>query len=186
MRPGDGLEGGYRTYSCKLKVMNVERRLDELGLTLPAPAALPTGVEIPFAWVRVHGSRAFVSGHGALATDGSPAGPFGKVPSKVTLEEAQHSARLAALAVLASLRNSLGDLDRVSAWLMVNGYVNAEPGYQQTTAVINPFSELIIDLYGADAGGHARTAIGVATVPLNLPVVISAEVEISTPNPETL
>ena len=60
---------------------------------------------------------------------------------------------------------------------MVNGYVNAEPGYQQTTAVINPFSELIIDLYGTGPGGHARTAIGVATVPLDLPVVISAEVE---------
>jgi enamine deaminase RidA (YjgF/YER057c/UK114 family) len=142
--------------------MDVERRLDELGLTLPAAAALPPGVEIPFAWVRVRGHWAFVSGHGALAADGSPAGPFGKIPSEVTLQEAQHSARLAVLAVL-------GDLDRVSAWLMVNGYVNAEPGYPQTTAVMNPFSDLIIDLYGADAESHARTTIGVATVPLNLP-----------------
>ena len=187
LRRGYGLEGGYRTYSCKLKVINIERRLDELGLTLPAPAALPTGVEIPFAV----GPRPWQPGvclrprrprHGRV----SRGWPFGKVPSEVTLEEAQHSARLAALAVLASLRNSLGDLDRGSAWLMVNGYVNAEPGYQQTTAVIHPFSELIIDLYGADVGGHACTAIGVATVPLNLPVVISAEVKIPTPNPETL
>jgi enamine deaminase RidA (YjgF/YER057c/UK114 family) len=113
--------------------MDIERRLDELGLTLPASAALPPGVEIPFAWVRVRGNRAFVSGHCALAADGSPAGPFGKVPSEVTLQEAQHSARLATLAVLASLKATLGDLDRVSAWLMVNGYVNAEPGYPQTT-----------------------------------------------------
>jgi enamine deaminase RidA (YjgF/YER057c/UK114 family) len=161
--------------------MDIERRLDELGLTLPPPAALPPGVEIPFAWVRVRGNRAFVSGHGALAEGGSPAGPFGKVPSEVTLQEAQRSARLATLAVLASLKTALGDLDRVSAWLMVNGYVNAEPGYPQTTAVMNPFSELIIELYGPDKGSHARTAIGVATVPLNLPVVISAEVEITQP-----
>lgn len=163
--------------------MDVERRLDKLGLTLPAEAALPPGVDIPFAWVRVRGNRAFVSGHGALGPDGSPAGPFGKVPSDVTLEEAEQSARLAALAVLASLKTALGDLDRVTAWLMVNGYVNAEPGYAQTTAVINPFSELIVDLYGADTGSHARTAIGVATLPLNLPVVISAEVEIDAPKP---
>jgi len=101
----------------------------------------------------------------------------------VTLEEAQRSARLATLAILASLKATLGDLDRVSAWLIVNGYVNAEPGYPQTSAVMNPSSELIIDLYGTDTGSHARTAIGVATVPLNLPVVISAEVEIVPPKP---
>ncbi|HEX3426330.1 MAG TPA: RidA family protein [Acidimicrobiales bacterium] len=163
--------------------MDVERRLDEFGLTLPAAAALPPGVAIPFAWVRVRGNRAFVSGHGALAADGSPAGPFGQVPNEVTLQEAQHSARLATLAVLASLKAVLGELDRVTAWLMVNGYINAEPGYPQTTAVMNPFSELIIDLFGADTGSHARTAIGVAAVPLNLPVVISAEVEIAVPEP---
>lgn len=163
--------------------MDIEGRLDELGLTLPAPAALPAGIDTPFAWVRLRGNRAFVSGHGALADDGSPAGPFGKVPSELTLEEAQHSARLATLAVLASLKAALGDLDHVSAWLMVNGHVNAEPGYPQTTAVLNPCSELIIDLYGPDTGGHARTAIGVASLPLNLPVVISAEIEIVPPTP---
>ena len=68
---------------------------------------------------------------------------------------------------------------------MVNGYVNAEPGYPQTTVVMNPFSELIIDLYGTDTGSHACTAIGVATVPLNLPVAISAEIEIAPPKPRS-
>ena len=77
---------------------------------------------------------------------------------------------------------SLGDLDRVTAWLTVNGFVNAEPGYPQTTAVMNPLSDLIVELYGMDAGAHARTAIGVATVPLNLPIVIAAEAEISKPD----
>ena len=64
-------------------------------------------------------------------------------------------------------------------WLTVNGYVNAEPGYRQTTAVINPCSELILDVYGTEAGAHARSAIGVASLPLDLPVVVSAEVEIT-------
>lgn len=129
------------------------------------------------------GDQAFVSGHGALAANGSPAGPFGKLPSEVTLQEAQHSARLATLAVLVSLKAVLGDLDRVSAWLMVDGHVNAEPGFPQTAATMNPCSELIIDLYGTDTGSHARTAIGVASVPLNLPVVISADIEIAPRKP---
>jgi enamine deaminase RidA (YjgF/YER057c/UK114 family) len=158
----------------------IERRLGDLGLVLPAETKLPPGVEIPFRWVRTRRDRAFVSGHGALKPDGSPAGPFGKVPNEVSLEEAQESARLTALAILASLRRELGNLDRVTNWLMVNGLVNAEPGYPQTTAVINPVSTLIVDLYGAEAGAHARTAIGVAALPMNLPVIISAELEIAT------
>jgi enamine deaminase RidA (YjgF/YER057c/UK114 family) len=161
-----------------LEVMEIEQRLSELGLDLPSPMVLPPGVEIPFAWVRVRGDRAYISGHGALQPNGSPAGPFGKVPVTVSLEAAQQSAGLATLAMLASLRRALGDLDRVSAWLVVNGYVNAESGYAQTTAVLNPCSSLILELYG-DAGVHARTAIGVAALPLELPVVISAEVEIA-------
>jgi hypothetical protein len=82
--------------------------------------------------------------------------------------------------MLASLKSALGDLDRVAAWLTISGYVNAEPGYAHTTAAMNPASELIVDLYGADGGTHARTAIDVVALPLNL-VVISAEVEIATP-----
>jgi enamine deaminase RidA (YjgF/YER057c/UK114 family) len=159
--------------------MKIERRLNDMGLILPAPTKVPPTVKIPFSWVRVRGNRAFVSGHGALQADGSPAGPFGKVPSEVSLEQAQESTRLACLAVLSGLKEALGDLDRVAAWLSVNGFVNADPGYPQTTAVMNPLSDLILDLFGTEAGAHARTAIGVAAVPLNLPVVISAEVEIS-------
>jgi enamine deaminase RidA (YjgF/YER057c/UK114 family) len=140
---------------------------------------LPPGVEIPFAWVRVRRARAYISGHGALQPDGLPAGPFGKVPVTVPpLKEAQHSARLAALAMLASLKRVLGDLDRVNAWLVVNGYVNAQSGFAQTIAVLNPCSSLLEELYGQE-GVHARTAIGVAALPLDLPVVISAEVEIT-------
>jgi len=149
-----------------------------MGVTLPDPVVVPQGMAIPFAWVRVRGNRAFVSGHGALAADGTPAGPFGRVPSAVSLEQEQESTRLATLAILSSLKATLGDLDRVTAWLIVSGFVNAEPGYPQTTAVMNPFSKLIVDLYGTEAGTHARTAIGVTAVSLDLPVVIAAEVEV--------
>ena len=158
---------------------SIETRLTDLGLRLPASPKLPPGVTIPFEWVRVRGKRAFVSGHGPLAPDGAPAGPFGKVPSEVPLEAAQESARLTALAMLSSLKEATGDLDRIAAWGIVNGFVNADPGYGQTTLVLNPFSDLILELFGPDIGAHARTAIGVATVPLNLPLVVSAEVELS-------
>lgn len=156
----------------------IERRLRDMGLELPPEAKLPPGVTIAFQWVRVRGDRAFVSGHGALATDGSPCGPFGKVPGDVTLEEAQSSAQSATLAMLASLQRALGDLDRIAAWLMVQGSINADPGYGQSTLVMNPASEMLLEVFGPDVGAHARTAIGVSALPLNLPVVIAAEVEL--------
>ena len=156
----------------------VEQRLEELGLQLPDEAKLPPGITIPFQWVRVRGNRAYVSGHGALADDGSPLGPFGKVPSQVTLEDAQASARSAVLAMLASLKRAVGELDNIAAWLVLYGNINADPGYAQTTLVANPASELLVDLYGPDAGAHARTAIGMAALPLDLPVILAAEVEI--------
>jgi enamine deaminase RidA (YjgF/YER057c/UK114 family) len=165
-------------HAHKEAVMKVEQRLAELGLQLPPGAVAPPGFTFSFAWVRLAGGRAFVSGHGALAPDGTPLGPFGKVPSEVSLEAAQQSARGAALAVLGSLKRALGDLDRVTAWLMVYGMVNADIGYPQTTNVINGFSDLILELYGQEAGEHARMAVGMAALPLNACVTIAAELQI--------
>jgi enamine deaminase RidA (YjgF/YER057c/UK114 family) len=85
---------------------------------------------------------------------------------------------LTALAILASLQRTLGDLDRVTGWLRVFGMVNSAPGFTRTPAVINGFSDLILDLWGPDAGPHARSAIGVAELPFNLPVEIEAEVAV--------
>ncbi len=160
------------------KTLKIEARLKELGLVLPEPIRLPPGVELSFAWVRVRGDRAYVSGHGPLNPDGSISGPFGKVGAEVSPEAAYEAARRAALSVLASLKRELGDLDRVSAWLMVYGLVNAVPGFEGTASVINGFSDLILDLYGPEAGTHARAAPGVATLPLNQSVFVGAEVEI--------
>jgi enamine deaminase RidA (YjgF/YER057c/UK114 family) len=97
----------------------------------------------------------------------------------VSLEEAYQAARLVALAMLGSLKRELGDLDRVKAWLRVHGMVNSAPGFTRQPAVINGFSDLIIELYGHEAGQHARSAVGMAELPFGIPVEIEAEVEIS-------
>jgi enamine deaminase RidA (YjgF/YER057c/UK114 family) len=158
--------------------MTVEQRIAELGLQLPPEPSLPPGVRVPFDWVRVVGERCVLSGHGALGSDGAPAGPFGSVPSEVSLEDAQQSARLAVLAMLGALRRALGSLDRVRDWVALSGFVNADPGYPQTTVVLNPASDLLLEVFG-EHGRHARSAIGVAALPLNLPVIMSAEVLIA-------
>lgn len=162
--------------------MLIEQKLADRGLVLPEPMWLPADsaapITLPFPWVRVSRGRAFVSGHGPLLPDGTLAGPLGKVGDRVTPEQAYGAARLTALAMLASLRRELGDLDRVTAWLRVFGMVNAAPGFTTSPAVINGFSDLILELWGPEAGSHARSAVGMAELPLSIPVEIEAEVEI--------
>ncbi len=157
--------------------MRIEAKLEELGLVLPAPMRLPPHLRMPFSWVRVRGNRAYVSGHIALNTDGSVAEPLGKVGAEVSAEEGYESARLVALAHLASLKRALGDLDRITAWLRVFAMVNAAPGFDRTPLVTNGYSDLILELYGPEVGMHARSSIGMM-IPLNAPVNCEAEVEI--------
>lgn len=157
--------------------MPAEQRLLDLGLILPATVQLPPGVRLPFAAVRVRGKRAIISWHGPLNSDATLAGPFGKVGGEVGIDQAYASARLTLLAMLADLRTALGSLDRVSAWLRVFGMVNAAPGFTEMPRVINGASDLILEIFGAEIGGHARSAIGVAELPWNIPVEIEAEVE---------
>lgn len=162
--------------------MSIEQRLADLGLQLPATPSMPAGVVTAFSWVRTVGDRVLVSGHGAQNLDGSPTGPFGRVPDEVTPEQAMASARAAALAVLSSLKSAIGQLDRITAWVTITGFVQAQPGYPRTTAVINAFSEVVLDVFGDVVGQHARTAIGVAALPLNLPVVVAAELSLAPAN----
>ena len=159
--------------------MRVEQRLEELGLVLPAPPQVPPGFKFSFSWVRIWDGKAYVSGHSPQAPDGSFSGPFGKVPTEVSLEAAQQAAGRTALSVLGSLKRALGDLDRVTAWLMVYGMVNADAGYSQTTNAINGFSDLIVDLYGPEVGAHARIAVGMAALPLDNAVTVAAEVAVA-------
>ncbi len=88
-------------------------------------------------------------------------------------------ARLSALTILSSFKRKLGDRDRVTAWLMVSGLVNAEPDFTLRTNVINGFSDLILQLSGPEAGEHTRMAPDLATLPLGAPVTIAAEVATS-------
>lgn len=103
--------------------------------------------------------------------------PLGKVGAEVSPEQGYASARLVALAHLASLKRAVGNLDRVTAWLRVFAMVNVAPGFNETPLVTNGYSDLILELYGPDAGAHARSSIGMA-IPLNAPVNCEAEVEI--------
>lgn len=147
-------------------------------MALAAPLAIPPELKISFAWTRVRGNRVYVAGHSARLPDGSPAEPFGKVPTEASLDAARHAARLTALSILGSLRRRLGGVDHVSAWLTVFGLVNAEPGYGQTTNVINDSGDLILELYGPERGENARVAAGVGALPLNNAGIVAAEVEI--------
>ena len=158
----------------------IERKLQELGLVLPEPVKVPSGVKLPFSFIRVRGDRAYISGHGPLNSDGSIASPVGKVGGDVSLEEAYQAARLTGLAILSSLQRELGRLDRVTAWLRVFGMVNSAPGFNRQPQVINGFSDLILELYGPDRGQHSRSAVGMAELPFDFPVEIEAEVEIAT------
>jgi enamine deaminase RidA (YjgF/YER057c/UK114 family) len=153
----------------------IEDRLAELGLELPEPFAPPAGVEFKFDLVRVAGDVAYISGHGPV--DGAETLVQGKVGAQVSVEEAAAAARLTGLAILASLRAELGDLERVRGWVKALGLVNCAPGFNQTPAVINGFSQLVLDVWGND-GRHARSAIGVAELPFDWPVEIEAVVAI--------
>ena len=154
----------------------VENRLFMAELTLPAVFAAPAGVEFRFDLVRISGGHAYISGHGPI--DGSKPLIQGKVGADLTPEQGHEAARLTALSIIASLKQELGDLDRVTQWVKVLGLVNCAPGFSGTPGVINGFSELILELWGPERGAHARSAIGVAELPFDIPVEVEAIVEI--------
>ncbi len=154
----------------------IDERLRELGLVLPLPLQVPPGLVLPFRFVRVVGMRALISGHGPTQVDGSLAHPLGKVGRDLTVDEGHAAARLTALAILGSLHRALGDLDRIAAWTRVFGMVNSAPGFNRQPAVINGFSDLILEVFGADIGAHARSAVGMAELPFDIPVEIEGEV----------
>jgi enamine deaminase RidA (YjgF/YER057c/UK114 family) len=115
----------------------------------------------------------------ALDGEGNVCGPFGRVGAEVSLEEAQEAARRTLLAILASLKKELGSLDRIGYWLHVEGYVNTAPTFTEFPRVINPASQLIVDLFGTERGSHARYALGAGGLPWGSPVEIGAELTLA-------
>jgi enamine deaminase RidA (YjgF/YER057c/UK114 family) len=156
----------------------IETRLLDLGLALPPAPQPPPGLVLPFSFVHIVGTRAFISGHGPQSSDGSLAHPLGKLGRELTLEQGYIAARLTALSMLGSLNRVIGSLDRITAWTRVFGMVNSAPGFIEQPSVINGFSDLILELFGSTIGAHSRSAVGMAELPFNIPVEIEAEVEI--------
>ena len=157
----------------------IEQRIEELGLELPPEVVLPPGVVLPFAFVNVSANRAVISGHGPQNLDGTIAQPLGAVGGSVSVDEAYESARLVGLSILGSLQRELGTLDRITGWVKALGMVQCGPEFDQHPAVINGFSELILDVFGPDVGRHARSAVGMSSLPFDIPVEIEAEATIN-------
>jgi enamine deaminase RidA (YjgF/YER057c/UK114 family) len=147
--------------------VTADEQLAELGLELPA---LP---ELPFAPrlrpVLVHGGLGYVSGGGVFDV-------VGYVGAEVTVEQAREAARRTALYVLRVLRDELGSLEAVERWVKVLGFVRSAPGFADQPAVVNGFTELVVDVYGEERGLCARSAIGVAELPAGIAVEVEATV----------
>lgn len=152
--------------------MNPESRVTELKLELP-PAPKPVGVYKPLVLV---GNLAYASGHGPLKPDKSMI--LGRVGADLNLEEGKLAARQVGLAILATLRDSLGDLNRVQRVIKVLGMVNCTDDFQQHPAVINGCSELFADVFGRENGIGARSAVGMNSLPGNIAVEIEAIFEV--------
>ena len=156
--------------------MTPDERLVERGIELPALARNPRASG---NFVQARRSRGFlyISGHGPFR-DGELAYK-GKVGGDLTLEQGYEAARLTGLQLLAVVREELGSLDRVAMWGKLLGMVNCAPGFTQTPAVINGCSDLIVEVFGPERGVHARSAVGMAELPLGMAVEIEAIVEVA-------
>lgn len=158
--------------------MIIEQRLEAMGLVLPAPANYKPSVEGPPVPVLVRGNMAYVSGHSARNADGSSYACKGSIPSQVTPEQGHEAARLTGLTILSELKRAIGDLDRISAWLNVIGFVHCDADFARTSYVISGFSDFIIELFGPEIGTHARSTPGAASLAGNACVIITATVEL--------
>ncbi len=148
-----------------------EKRLRELGITLKPPgkpiANFVTAVTV--------GKLVFVSGHGPVQENGEYM--KGKVGADLDLNQAKEAARLTGISLLGALKSEIGDLNKVKRFVKVLGMVNAIPTFDQHPQVINGFSDLMVDVFG-DNGKHARSAVGVGSLPMNIPVEIEMIVEL--------
>jgi len=150
---------------------NAEARLEELGVQLYEP---PERVGNYVGAVRT-GNLVYVAGHGPRLPEGGYV--IGKVGRDLALDQAQHAARLTMIDMLSSLRAEIGTLDNVSRIVKVTGMINAVDSFENHPQVMNGASDLLIEIFG-DAGKHARSSVGVSSLPIGTPIEIDMVVEI--------
>jgi enamine deaminase RidA (YjgF/YER057c/UK114 family) len=150
-----------------------ETRIQELHLVLPSPpkpmAKYKTAVQV--------GSLLYVSGHGPIRADGKLI--EGRIGADLSLEQGKEAARVVGLAILSTVRNTLGSLDKVKRLVKTLGMVNCTPDFRDQPRVINGFSELMADVFGEEAGIGARSAVGIGSLPANIAVEIECVFEVS-------
>ena len=147
--------------------MNVEKKLQSLGIELQV---LPP-CDHPIERSKRSGNLLFVSGHGSKKT-------LGKVGETLTVEEGYEAAREACIHCLESIRMACGDLDNVANFVKVLGMVNAAPDFTKHPVVINGVSDLLIEAFGQEIGSHARSAVGMSSLPGNIAVEVEMIVEL--------
>ena len=150
-----------------------EVRIQELHLTLPEPPK-PMAKYKPAV---LAGNMLYVSGHGPLKPDGKSS-MLGRVGADLTTEQGKEAARLVGLAILSTVRNTLGSLDKVKRLVKTLGLVQCTDDFQQQPQVINGFSELMAEVFGEDAGVGARSAVGTNALPTGIAVEIECIFEV--------
>ena len=149
--------------------MSADEKLKSLGYDLPPPPK-PLGVYKPFLQI---GNRVLVSGHGGFRADGSLI--IGRIGYGLTLEDGYLAARQVGLSIISTLVHNLGSLDRIDRVVKVLGMVNCTSKFEQHPKVINGCSELFAELWGEEKGVGVRSAVGMGSLPDNIPVEIEAE-----------
>jgi len=151
----------------------VEKKLAELGITLPEPRA-PVANYVPF--VRT-GNFMIVSGQICLGPDGKLVAK-GRLGAEVSIEDGQKAARTCAVNLLAQLKAALGDLDKVTRVVRLGGFINSAPGFVDGPKVMNGASDLMVTAFD-DKGRHARTTVGVAALPMDAAIEVEGAFEVS-------
>jgi enamine deaminase RidA (YjgF/YER057c/UK114 family) len=150
----------------------VDKRLAELGITLPTPAS-PIANYVPFV---VTGSLLVVSGQLCLSNDGKLVAK-GQLGSGVSIDDGQKAARACVVNLLAQARAALGSLDKVKRVVRLGGFINSAPGFTDGPKVMNGASDLMVEVFG-DKGRHARTTVGVSALPLDAAIEVEGQFEI--------
>ena len=151
--------------------MKIENRLKEIGIELPPPVK-PVANYVTTVQT---GNLVFTSGHGPVNVSGDL--ETGQLGADMTVEEGYQSARLVGLGLISTLKDALGDLDRIKRVVKVVGFVNSTPDFLDHPKVVNGVSDLLVEVFG-DKGRHARSAVGMVQLPGGIPVEVEVIVEV--------